>query len=154
MPYIENHSEFIVRQGSPARWVKNRWLLANGAQSDGNRTFFEPPTDPDELAQLRHEYLLAEIVALEKEYTGIETNIGLQAEYFGRGCGASPDSVYPGWGQHLKKLDQQILKLREEAAKLSQRLPIASTAIDYNLHRNAERAGATDVMRRLQQART
>jgi hypothetical protein len=57
---LYSYAEFKEQQGitdvDDALWVGHRYLLANGAQSDGEHSHYQPPVDRKELLKLLLEF--------------------------------------------------------------------------------------------------
>src|SRR5690606_6113222 len=101
---IETYHEFEQRQKCEAIFVHNRWLFANGAQSD-EHSHADPPTNPQERKRLRFEFLTAKHANLLSKYNHDRDAILEQAQYHAMGAGPMPPD---GWEEHLKGLASQI----------------------------------------------
>ena len=150
MPQIEDYSEFCVRMGCPNRWVKNRWLFKNGAQSDGHYRLTEPPDDKSDLAKLKHEFIVAEITHYEERYRDVQKNVAIQSDYHSKGAGPSPDITMPGWEDYLNEITMKISTLRGVATKLQKKIKTNDEISDYALRRSKDRAEHANVVQRLQ----
>ena len=150
MPQIENHSEFSIRMACPDRWVKNRWLFKNGAQSDGHYRLTEPPEDPSDLAKLKLEFVTSEIAHYKYEHSELVKYVGIQSEYHMRAAGPSPDTTMPGWEDHLNEIVMKVSVLKGQATKLKKQIKVNDEISDYARRRNKDRAEHANVVSRLQ----
>jgi len=143
---VETQEEFAERHGD-AVYVRHRWVYEDGAQHDG-RLSQEPPSDPNALLALRHEYFRAKADAAIKRFDHDRTCIQTQLQYHASGCGPMPPAR---WEEHLEKLAKEIEQLEQQAAELREQLPNFKARQAYAERRNEERQRASEAFGVLQQ---
>jgi hypothetical protein len=91
---LYSFGEFKEQQGmtgnNDALWIGNRWLLANGAQSDGEYTHRQPPVDGPDLLNLLLEFCRHKLKLAEKKFTHTQEYIREAAEFKAKGAGPGP----------------------------------------------------------------
>lgn len=149
-PPREHFLMFAERQGCDFVTANNRHLFANGAQS--NEFFhWEPPTDPEALAELRYEYLRVKSANVTKRYDADRSAIIEQARIHAMGAGPLPA---PGWEEHLRQLAQEIERLDGERAEIAATLRRHQRAQERNAYLAQRQADADGVLAKMQQLPT
>lgn len=144
---IETFQEFKDRQGCECVYVRERWLFANGAESNQEQ-HVEPPSDEIALLLLRHEFLKAIIKAKIARYQHDHKAIKTAIYYESVNAGPGPDE---GWQQHLEKLVGEIEALQTELAQVTERLPHVQRMRQLEAERDVRMNRGKEKMTTLQQ---
>jgi hypothetical protein len=152
---LYDFDEFKRQQGitdaDACLYVGTRWLLANGAQSDGIFNHLQPPSDRQELLTLQLEFCKHKLHVAERGFTETQKYITEQAHYCEIGAGLPPDeSAY----SDLKRLQAVVFKTREQIAiyrRELRQLAGPDRHEQYQERRSAQQAAAQAAVERARQ---
>jgi hypothetical protein len=111
--------EFSQRQGCPYIETNIGYLFANGARSNGEFYHIDPPTDQDELLELRIAYLKPVLANEERRLRNVENQLATQAQISALGAG-------PSVAAELKK---KFAALQSRVGELTRELKAAESAL-------------------------
>jgi len=97
-------------------WIHGRYLMANGAQSDGEGRHYGPPEDGSELLTLLLEFCKGKLKLAEKKFAETQSYIFEQAHILE--CGAGPGPAEDAFTD-LEKFQAIVVAMREQIASYS-----------------------------------